>query len=347
MTISTYSTAEMLEVIKFLPSPSSFWLNLAFRQQVNFETATIDFDQLKGGRRIAPFVAPTSQGKVMKDRGYSTRTFEPAYIKPKFIVDPSRVLTRRPGEAYGGSMSPQARRDAIVADNLREQKEMIMRRWEIMAAEAIIDGQVTVSGEDYPTQVVSFGRDAGQNVTLLTTNQWDDPASRPYRQMEQYSVQTSRLCGYALTDWILGGNAWNALADHADTEKLLDTNLANGTASLQMGPGAIPDDGAIVQLKGTVGAGIRIWTYSDIYEDDSGNPVQVMDPDVVIGLNPNGVAGVRCFGAILDAEAGYASHDIYPKNWINKDPSVEYVMSQSAPLMVPRRTNATIKLRVL
>lgn len=347
MPISTYSTAEMLGVISHLPQPSSFWLNLAFRDQINFETEEIHFDKIQGGRTIAPFVAPTVKGKVMKERGYTTTSFTPAYVKPKHNVNQKRLLKRRAGEPFTGQMSPAARRDAIVADILQEQKDMIMRRWEVMAAEAIIDGQVTVTGEDYPTQVVSFGRAAGNNVTLLTTDQWDDVASKPYKKMDELSTQMSRSCGYAITDWILGANAWEALSEHAATDKLLNTELANGNASLQMGPGGIPDDGAIVQLKGTVGVGIRIWTYSDIYEDDDGNPVEILDPDLAIGINPMGVQGIRCFGAIMDAGADYSAYEIYPKNWVEQDPSIEWVMSQSAPLMVPRRPNATVRVRVV
>lgn len=347
MTISAYSTAQMLSLVEHMPSPSTFWLNLAFKEQINFTDATIDFDKIKGGRRIAPFVAPTVQGKVMRDLGYDTKSFVPAYLKPKHVVDPSRLLTRKAGEPYGGSMTPAQRRDVIIADNVKTQKEMIIRRWELMAAEAILDGVVTVSGDDYDTKVVDFGRDPGQSVTLTGTDRWSDSTSKPYQDLEAWSVQTSRLCGYAIRDWILGSDAWNALMAHPDTKDLLDRNIANGGATLQAGPGNIPDDGAIVELKGTVGVGIRIWTYQDIYDDDDGNPVEVMPSDCVVGINPAGLRGVRCFGAILDAQAGFQAQEIFAKDWFNEDPSVEYVMSQSAPLMVPKEANATVKAVVV
>lgn len=343
--MDTYSSNTLLQVMQTLHTPSTFWLNLAFPGQINFDTETIDFDKIKGGRRIAPFVAPTAQGKVMRDKGYNTTSFQAAYIKPKHIVDPSRLLKRRAGENYAGSMTPKARHDAIVTDIMQEQKDMIWRRWELMAAEAIMEGKVTVVGEDYPEVVVDFGRDPSQNITLTGTALWTDSASKPYKDIESWSVQTSRLSGFAIRDWILGGDVWEALIDHPDTAKLLDRNISNGEHSLKAGPGNIPDDGAIVELKGTIGAGIRIWTYADIYEDDNGNPVEIMDPGVMIGINPTGVQGVRCFGAIMDAKSGYRPQDIFTKHWENDDPSVEYVMSQSAPLMVPKNANATMKIR--
>ena len=345
--ITNYSTAQMLQLVSHMPSPSNFWLSLAFMEQVNFTTTEIDFDKIKGGRRIAPFVAPTVQGKVMRDIGYETKSFTPAYLKPKHVVDPSRMFTRKAGEPFGGNLTPDQRRQAIIVDNVKTEKEMIERRWELMAAEAIMDGQVTVSGEDYDTKVVDFGRDPGQTVTLTGTDLWSDSGSNPYQDLEAWSVQTSRLCGFAIRDWILGADAWNALMTHADTKDLLDRTVSNGNATLQAGPGNIPDDGAIVELKGTVGVGIRIWTYQDVYEDDNGDLIEVMPSDSIIGVNPRGLRGVRCFGAIMDNKAGLAAHEIFAKNWFNEDPSVEYTMSQSAPLMVPKEPNASLKAKVV
>ena len=349
MSYTPYSTHEMLKVIRNAPKPSNFWLNLLFRQQVNFTTQYIDFDKIDKGRRLAPFVAPTVQGKPMKSEGFSTRRFAPAYVKPKHEVDPDRIITRRAGEPYTGNLSPKARRDAIVGDIMVEERDMIMRRWEVMAAEAAINGAVIVEGEDYPTQYVEFGRDPNNTVTLSGTDLWSDTAnSDPFKDMEDWSLDMARSSGYPVTDWVMGTNAYRALKNHPKTEKQLDTNIKNSSQiMLDLGINQADENGAIIQLKGTLGSGIRVWVYSDIYEDDDGNQIEVMDQNIIVGLNPAGVEGVRCFGAIKDARAGYQALDIFPKTWMNEDPSVEYAMSQSAPLMVPRRPNATFKATVV
>lgn len=349
MSYTPYSTHEMLGVIRKAPKPSNFWLNLLFRQQVNFTSQFIDFDKIDKGRRLAPFVAPTVQGKPMKSEGYNTRRFAPAYVKPKHVVDPERIITRRAGEPYTGNLSPAGRRDAIVGDIMVEQRDMIMRRWEVMAAEAAINGAVTVEGEDYPTQYIEFGRDPNNTVTLSGTDLWSDTAnSDPFKDLEDWSLDMARSSGYPVTDWVMGTNAYRALINHPKAEKQLDTNVKNSSQiMLDLGINQADENGAIIQLKGTLGSGIRVWVYSDIYEDDQGNQVEIMDQNAVVGLNPAGVEGVRCFGAIMDARAGYQALDIFPKTWMNEDPSVEYAMSQSAPLMVPRRPNATFKATVV
>lgn len=349
MSYTPYSTHEMLGVIRKVPAPSNFWLNLLFRQQVNFQSQFIDFDQIDKGRRLAPFVAPTVQGKPMKSEGYNTRRFAPAYVKPKHVVDPERLITRRAGEPYTGGQSLAARRDAIVGDIMVEQRDMIMRRWEVMAAEAAINGGVTVAGEDYPTQYVDFGRDANNTVTLTGTDLWSDTSnSDPFKDMETWSLNMARSGGYPVTDWVMGTSAWEALINHPKTEKQLNTDVKNSSQiMLDLGINQADENGAIIQLKGTLGSGIRVWVYSDIYEDEAGNQVEIMDQNAVVGVNPAGVQGIRCFGAIMDARAGYQALEIFPKTWMNEDPSVEYAMSQSAPLMVPRRPNATFKATVV
>lgn len=348
MTYTPYTTHQMLGVIRKIPAPSNFWLNLLFRQQVNSTDQYIDFDQIDRGRRLAPFVAPTVQGKPMKSEGFNTRRFEPAYVKPKHPVDPSRLIKRMAGEPYTGNMSPEGRRRAIIGDILVEQRDMIQRRWEVMAAQAAINGAIVVEGEDYPTTSVDFGRDPNNSVVKSGAGLWSDNSSNPCKDMEGWSLSMARSGGYPVTDWVMGTNAYEAFINNPSTEKQLNTDIKNSSQiMLDLGISQADENGAIIQLKGTLGSGIRVWVYSDIYEDDDGNQIEIMDQDLVVGVNPTGVQGVRCFGAIIDARAGYQSLDIFPKTWMNEDPSVEFVMSQSAPLMVPRRPNATFRAKVV
>jgi hypothetical protein len=62
---------------------------------------------------------------------------------------------------------------------------------------------------------------------------------------------------------------------------------------------------------------------------------------------PKVFAGVRAFGAILDSKAGLQALPIFAKMWDQEDPSVTFVMSQSAPLMVPRDPNGSLYASVL
>lgn len=344
MAINTYDTHTLLGVVQTFKPSFQFFTNLCFTREQTFDTKYIDFDVIEGGKRLAPFVAPNVQGKPMMSEGYETRRFTPAYIKPKDTVDPSRVIKRMPGEPYTGTMSPAARRNAIIADILRTHREAWERRLEVMAAEAIIDGQVTVAGEGYPTKTVLFGRNANNSKALTGGSQWGQTGIKPLDNIETWSTEFFRRVGRAPTVVVMGLLAWDQFRVDPDVEKKLD--IRRGTAlNINIGPGS----GEAIQYRGSDGVR-EYWTYNDFYEDDSGNAVEILDQKTVLLLAPGAVEGVRAFGAIQDPKAGpggYAAMPFWPKNWVSEDPAAEWVMSQSAPLLIPTRPNASMKIKVL
>ena len=129
MSVDIYSTHVLAGVIReSKPTLPGFWLNFVSRVY-NSDVAEIHFDRVGGlSRKVAPYVMPTVAGKVQRHGGYQTEKFTPAYVKISDTIDPSRTLTRRPGEAYGGQMSPMQRRDALLAEYLQEQRDAVERR---------------------------------------------------------------------------------------------------------------------------------------------------------------------------------------------------------------------------
>mgnify|MGYP001765701451 CR=1 FL=1 len=342
MTINIQDSHTLAGVVEKLQPINSFWLNLVFPTVQTFEDEFIDFDIVDKGRRVAPFVAPNVAGKPMTSKGFATRRFKPAYVKPKHAVEPNRVLKRRAGEAYTGSMSPEQRERAIITDILREQREMIERRWDIMAASAVIDGSVTIAGDDYPEVTISFGRAAGNTVTLGNGERWGDSGIKPLDQIQTWADTVYANSGYAPTDIIMGAAAWAAFRVDPDVQKQLEMRRGSVQSELNLAPEVL----APVAYKGQVGA-FRVWVYKDWYENNSGTNVEIMNSKAVVLLNPQAIEGVRAFGAIMDARAGFQAMPIFSKMWLNEDPSVTYLMSQSAPLMIPTRPNAVLKATVL
>ena len=136
MALQLYDTVELMGVIQTLKPVNTFWRDTCFGTVQTFNTEYIDFDMVNGGRRLAPFVAPTVRRQGDEGQGLHHQAVRPAYIKPKMTFDPNRVLKRRPGEPYTGMMSPAARRDAIVADMIRDGECTSAGRW--MAAQAVL-----------------------------------------------------------------------------------------------------------------------------------------------------------------------------------------------------------------
>lgn len=343
-----YNTATLLDVVRVQPIESAYWLDSFFPRVITFDTEEVMFDRVETIRRLAPLVSPVVQGRVMRTRGYETRAFRPAYTKPKHVVDPNRVFVRMAGEAITGSLSPQQRWDAAIAENMREEREAIQRLWNWLAAMATIHGKVTITGEDYPTQVVDFGRDAGLTSTLVGTARWGEAAADPLGDIAKMRTLAFKKSGSPITRLTMGLDAFDRFFKDPDVRDLLKDNTVsvNRTSDSTMSAFGSTDTPFEYRgvLQGANGQGrLEVYTYNEEYEDEDGVTQPYMSSNDVVGTGP-GLQGTRCFGAIRDKRAGLLPLALFPKMWDQEDPSLTYTMTQSAPLMVPANTNNSFRI---
>lgn len=350
-TMGTYDTTTLLEVQRMQKVPLQFFLEKAFTRQINFETEYVSFDRVSEDyRRLAPFVAPNVQGKVLGSEGSEMLNYKPAYVKPKHVIDINTPLVRQPGEAIGsGSMTPEQRRMAVVASLLDRHKNMHLMTREWMAAKAIADGKVTVEGENYPKVTIDFRRDPALTVILTGAAKWDQVGTRtPLKDIKDIRSLANQKSGAVIRDVIFGANAWALFSDDTEVLALL-SNQSRGSASefSKMTDGFEDSVEYLGQLSGADGQGlIRMWLYSAKYRDENDVLQDMIDTNTVVGVDFASVQGHRCFGAIRDGKAGFKAIDMFPKMWENEDPWAEYLMTQSAPLMVPKNANATFSIKV-
>ncbi len=332
--MDSYDTSTLAGVVRELDPFDPFILNMFFPVEINFETSSIDFDLISDDMLLAPFVSPMVAGKANKSQGQELRKFRPAYVKPKDVVDPERALRRAVGEAIGGGQLTGAQRiEAIIADILEKQNIKIQRRKEWMAVQALLTGKVTVAGEDYPEVEVDFQRDAANTVVKAGGAAWDQLGTAdPLQDIEDWGV----ICEGPIVKLVFSKTAWNLFVKFQNVKDLLDTRRGSDT-KLETGP----DAGKFWSFKGWLGADIECYVYSGWYKNDAGTKVDYM-PDNTVIAGSSAIGGVRAHGAILDKEANYMAMALFPKMWSQEDPAVTYVMSQSAPLMVPSNPNASI-----
>lgn len=344
-----YTTAVLNKVVEQKPAPSSFLLDKFFPVVQTGDTAEIHFDIDKSKPRITPFVHPTVAGKVVADRGVETKSFKPAYAKDKRLLQPDSPLKRRPGEAIGGTLSPMQRRAAQLNDSVDDQLDMLTRREEVMASEALRLGTVTVAGENYPTVVVNFGRDAALTVALAGGARWAEAGVSVLDNLETWAGLVQTKSGAAPREVTMDPLAWGIFRKDAEVKDLLDrqkrsANEARAPA-LDRGPMSRGDGADRARYVGMVGD-FEIYVYSDVYVDENGAD-QKMWPDYTVSLaagnggRKGGLEGVRAYGVILDEEAGYKAQRYFSKSWIEKDPPIRSLLLQSAPLVVPYRPNAS------
>lgn len=329
-----------------LAPPDGFWLRF-YPRIVTSTAETIMFDQLPiRDRRLAPFVAPNVQGRIMRQRGRPMASFKPAYLKPKHEVSPERAIPRRPGEPLLGSLTPAQRFDAIIADCLREEREMIERRWDWMACQATVYGYVDVYGEDYPKVRVDFGRDAALTIVLSGAAAWDQTTADPMADLNLGRTTAFEKGGSSVNNIIFGTDAWSNFVKRVNIKELMSrdnagSNSTLNTTGLQSGE-PFEYQGRITGPNG--GGFIDLWTYKNEYEDENGDIQDFMDSRDVVGVG-NNFQGVRAFGAIKDKRSLEAI-PMFPKVWDkDEDPSGTFTMTQSAPLMVPGNPNNSFRIR--
>lgn len=344
ITPQLYDTHTLMGVMReFAPVPN-YWLDLCFGSTLNFTDEFIDFEKITENRKLAPLVVPTAQGKPMYSKASKVQRFRPAYVKPKDAVVPSRLIRRLPGELMANMpMDPAQRHQAVVADILRTHREGIERRMEWMAARAIIDGRVTLSDEDYPEQVVDFGRENNHTVTLGVGSRWGDSGVDILGDIMAWRTRVRKARFGGVTNRLtVGADVWEVMRKNADILKQLDTQVRGTNANFISGL----REGLEVERVGVLNGSLEVYVYSDYYHNGAGSTVDFMSPKDIVLTGPN-VQGVRAFAAILDTDANYQAQSIFSKMWKQEDPSAMFIMSQSAPLMVPVNPNATLKATVL
>lgn len=335
--MQVYDTVTLMAVLQALNPNVPFLLNMFFPGTMTFDTKGIAFDKAIPDMTLAPFVSPLVQGKAQRTNGGQMTVFEPAYLKPKDVVDPARPLVRMAGESLGGNLSPMQRRDAIIADILRSHREKIGRRLEHMASEVLLTGKCIVKGEDYPTVEVDFGRKPENTVVLTGPARWSEPTANPLEDIEDWAA----IAEAPITMLVMDRLAYrNFIKNQAVKDELLNSRRGSVT-QLESAPG----NGDVVAYKGSIGGNIAVYVYTGWYHDDEGNKVNFIPENTVIAAS-QAVSGVKTYGAILDPKAGYQALELFPKNWVSEDPAVEYVMTQTGPLVVPRYVNAVVRATV-
>jgi hypothetical protein len=340
--MDTFSTVFLNGVVDSLLRPPSFLLDLFFPSVVNSEQEEIKFDVEDGKRRIAPFVHPLKEGKVVEGLGYKTKTFTPAYIKDKRVFDPTKALKRRAGERIGGSLSNMDRARANVAIALEDQLAMLTRRLEVMAAEVLRTGKSTITGDGYESVLVDFGRAAGHTITLGVGSKWGDSGVEPLTNLEDWALTVAKASGATVTDVVFTVAAWRKFRADTNAKTAIDLQIGQ-TANFQIPVASIEG----LEFKGII-SGKRLWVYTGWYVDPlTDTETEIIQDGWVILVAANGLLGTRHYGAIRDEQAGFQAREFFSKSWFVEDPPVRYLMTQSAPLIVPYRPNASMAVQVI
>lgn len=360
MALDIYTPYQLAQIM-FDPRQTvttSHWLDMFFPNTFLSTQEEIAFSKLNASRRIAPFMLPNEPGKpIYRREGERIESFKPAYTKPKDAVRPTEMIALSPGELVRREqlMSPQARYNREVNRIVLYHRNSIQRLWDYMAAKAILNGQLVVNYGQGVSVTIDFGRDAGHTVVLGAGSRWGESGVNIFNTIQSYvdTVANAEFGGSA-TDIILGATAAvpfmaDASSSTGSLKDKLDTTF-RGSEDVSINRGIIRVDPMNpFTLLGRLANGLNVWRYAgpaSKFQNNDGTFTDIMDPrDIVVCSRA--VDGIRAFGAILDNAANLEVADIFTKMWDQEDPSARFIMSQSAPLMIPVNPNCTMRVRVV
>lgn len=338
-----FSTQVLSKVVERLRTPPSFLLDTFFPNVQTSDKEEILFDVTDSKPRISPFVSPLLPGKVVDSGGYRTKSFKPAYVKDKRRFDANIPYKRVAGETIGGGLSPSQRYERALATTLTDQLDNLTRREEVMAAEILRTGRVIVSGDGYPAQTVDFGRDEELTKALTGSATWESSGVNPVDDLEDWAITIQDKSGVVAKTVVMDPQAWKIFRSNSIVQKYLDIRRGTNN-SVNIDP-HIAGENEKARHAGSIGD-FEIWIYNDTFIDDKGKTCKLLPEKTVILGSKDGLEGTRCYGAIHDEKANWTAHRYFTKSWIEEDPSVRWLLLQSAPLVVPYRPNASMFVNV-
>ncbi len=344
--ISRYTTWELDAILEQVRRPTTWFLDNYFAEEKYFPSNVVEYDVLDADVTLAPFVSPLQPGRPSTQRGMVTRQITTSYIKQTDLVTPQQAFVRRPGEPYGGARSPRQRFDEQVAEKIALHQDKLTARLEWMAVNALVSDGYTIQGENMPAQVVSFGRDSTLTLNLNgQSTAWDQASSTPLLDLETMALRVNILSkGAVVTDVVMNSNTWKLMRAHSTLQDLISAFYRNGGASADKTPITEAYKARMVADLGQ----LKVWVYDSYYRDDTGTSQPYLPDWTVLGLagGSNGIMGRQYYGMIQDLAANMEPMKQFFKSDLKFEPSGLELVSQSAPLVGPKRPQASFRIIV-
>lgn len=325
----------MTAAINQIPPQAKFLQEMVFKKRIANPSQHIDVDVVVGGRNVLPFVSDAAAGTVVEKMGRKMLSIRAPRLRPKKPFNAPELLATRGVGAnfYGSSGDPSKYRKEKIAMELADLKDNYVNTTiEWMCATALT-GSMAVTQDDLAFSV-DYQIPSGHKPDLSGDGalKWNGMAPDIMGNLETWSDLTINAIGMAPDIAIMGKNAWAAIRSDSDILELLDNRRFEGG-------GLAPE--VSKNYKGTLN-GIDLYRYGMTYTDTAGSAQNFIDDDAFILICTNARFSVE-FGLIydLDAEASVQA-EYFAKTWIEKDPSVQWILAESHPLPVIWQPEAVV-----
>lgn len=339
MPISMFETRKLLKMLEQRTPPRTFLRDMFVSEVDRSEAENVDIDIIKHRRRLAPFVHPKVQGKLVEREGYQTSTIKPAYIKEKMVTTAEDVLKRSAGENIYAAKTPEMRAAEMLGRDLATLDEMIVRREEWMVAKGLFTGKIPVVGDGVNYEV-DLGYETDVHlVTLSGGDTWDTEGVDVIANLRTWRRSIAQRSGLTADMALLGQNVVEPfLARIGATLDLRRVDLG------QIVPQQLPN--GVTYLGQLRDPGLDLYTYDEwYYDEDEGAEAPMVPVDAVL-LAASGARRIMHYGAIKDMSALFVA-ERFAKSWEEQDPSARMLLMQSAPMYNPVQVDGAMVITVI
>jgi hypothetical protein len=248
---------------------------------------------------------------------------------------------------YPGGITLAQRAAQQVGTDLATLDDLITRREEWMAAQALNAGTISVTGEGV-NDVIDFQMAAGHKITLAGIALWTDTTnSNPLENLATWARLIGQDSGVVPNTAVLGSSAASALFAWLRINDKSGGEISAIKVTLgQISPSALPNGANYLGYLRYNSLSVDLYTYDEWYVSDTDGLEYPMVPVDKVFLGSTNAQNTRLYGAIKDLKA-LAAMPRFSKSWEEEDPSVRFLMMQSAPLIALNQPDAFVSAKVV
>lgn len=345
--ISIYDPRTLAGVVRMNPPTYTFLKDTFFTNLQLFPTESVEFDLVKGTRKMAAFVHPLVGGEIVREHGYETKSYVPPLLNPETITTADSLMKRMPGESLYSGRTPADRAAEKLTRDYNKLNDMITRREEWMCAQVLTTGSVHVIGKAVD-DTIDFR--LTNKETLTDTKVWTGSDRNILANLRAWKKKVQEN-GFANVDMaILGAKAADALQNDTKIQKLLDNRrIEIGNLGFRELPNGVTWIGYLAD------PGLNLYMYNEVYLDDWTDPqtpeTKPLIPENMCILLPRNANFMRAYGmcTYLDDNGLWvtADADRILRSYVKHSPDRRMLEAQSHPLMIPDKVDSWFAATVL
>ena len=277
---------------------------------------------------------------------------------PPFIA-PQRPLTiddlnkKGFGEQLFQNVTPQQRQAQILNRDLTEFDTMISGREEYMAAQCMLNNGYVLrhyadkyGSGDYEEYEIRFYDEAANPAKYTPAVKWNATGADIYGDLSEMIYMLTKN-GLPATECVMARGVSKIVLQDPTIQKYLDNrSIMLGTIE----PMNLPEGACCFAILNVDGHMVKLITYDETYEDESGQIAPYLPAGTVIMTAP--AAGRGLYGAVTQIEQDDGEFHTYtgrriPKYTADVKAESREIKVTSRPLLIPRSKNPWVSASVL